>query len=63
LGNFGKLTGEIGTVEQSNDDDAILKWDDDGRTQLRRAFSTFSSSALMFAISVGESMATFLAAY
>jgi hypothetical protein len=33
LGNFGKPTGELGTVEQANEDDAIVKWDDDGRTR------------------------------
>jgi hypothetical protein len=36
LGNFGRPTGEFGTVEQSNDDDAIVKWDDDGRTRLQQ---------------------------
>ena len=30
--DFGKPTGEIGTVEQTNEDDAVVKWDDDGRT-------------------------------
>jgi hypothetical protein len=34
LGNFGKPTGGLGTVEQANEDDAIVKWDDDGRTRL-----------------------------
>jgi hypothetical protein len=34
LGNFGKPTGELGTVERANEDDAIVKWDDDGRTRL-----------------------------
>jgi hypothetical protein len=33
LGNFGKPTGEIGTVERANDEDAVVKWDDDGRTR------------------------------
>jgi|SRR5271170_1893533 hypothetical protein len=33
LGNFGKPTGELGTVEQANEDDAVVKWDDDGRTR------------------------------
>jgi len=33
LGNFGKPTAEFGTVERSNEDDAIVKWDDDGRTR------------------------------
>jgi hypothetical protein len=36
LGNFGKPTGEIGTVEQANDDDAVVKWDDDGRGRLHQ---------------------------
>jgi hypothetical protein len=36
LGNFGKPTGELGTVEQANDDDAVVKWDDDGRMRLRQ---------------------------
>jgi hypothetical protein len=34
LGNFGKATDEFGTVERSNEDDAIVKWDDDGRTRV-----------------------------
>ena len=36
LGDFGKPTGEFGTVEQANDDDAIVKWDDDGRVRLHQ---------------------------
>jgi hypothetical protein len=37
LGNFGKPTGEFGTVEQANEDDAIVvKWDDDGRIRLHQ---------------------------
>jgi hypothetical protein len=36
LGNFGKPTGEIGTVERANDEDAVVKWDDDGRTRLHQ---------------------------
>jgi hypothetical protein len=36
LGNFGMPTGELGTVEQANDDDAVVKWDDDGRMRLRQ---------------------------
>jgi hypothetical protein len=36
LGNFGKPTGEFGTVEQANEDDAVVKWDDDGRMRLHR---------------------------
>ena len=34
LGIFGKPTGEFGTVEKTNDDDALVKWDGDGRTRL-----------------------------
>ena len=34
LGNFGKPTGEIGTVERTNEDDAVVKWDDDGRVRV-----------------------------
>jgi hypothetical protein len=36
LANFGKPTGEFGTVEQTNEDDALVKWDDDGRVRLRQ---------------------------
>jgi hypothetical protein len=36
LGNFGRPTGEFGTVEQTNEDDAVVKWDDDGRMRLRQ---------------------------
>ena len=36
LGNFGKPIGELGTVEQANDDDAVVKWDYDGRMRLRQ---------------------------
>lgn len=36
LGNFGRPTGELGTVEQANDDDVVVKWDDDGRVRLRQ---------------------------
>jgi hypothetical protein len=36
LGDFGKPTGEFGTVEQANDDDAVVKWDGDGRKRLRQ---------------------------
>ena len=31
LGNFGKPLGEFGTVEKANENDAVVKWDDDGR--------------------------------
>jgi len=36
LGNFGKPTGELGTVERANEEDAVVKWDDDGRVRLRQ---------------------------
>jgi hypothetical protein len=53
LGDFGKPTGELGTVEQANGDDAVVKWDDDGRTRrhqpsLRKAYpATMLGSAEM----------------
>jgi hypothetical protein len=31
LGNFGNPTGEVGTVERTNEDEAVVKWDGDGR--------------------------------
>jgi hypothetical protein len=34
LGNFGKPTGEFGTVERTNEDEAVVKWDGDGRMRL-----------------------------
>jgi hypothetical protein len=36
LANFGKPTGEFGTVEQTNEDDALVNWDDDGRVRLHQ---------------------------
>jgi hypothetical protein len=39
LGNFAKPTGEFGTVEQANEDDAMEKWDDD-RTCCPEIFGT-----------------------
>ena len=36
LGAFGKPLGEMGTVEQTTEDDAVVKWDDDGRTSLHQ---------------------------
>jgi hypothetical protein len=36
LGDFGKPTGEFGTVERANEDDAVVKWDDDGRVRLHQ---------------------------
>jgi hypothetical protein len=35
-GDFGKLTGEFGTVEKTNEDDALVKWDDDGRKRIHQ---------------------------
>jgi hypothetical protein len=34
--DFGTLTGEFGTVEQTNEEDAIVKWDDDGRKRIHQ---------------------------
>jgi hypothetical protein len=36
LGDFGKPNGEVGTVERTNDEDAVVKWDGDGRTRLQQ---------------------------
>jgi hypothetical protein len=36
LGDFGKPTGELGTVKQTNDEDAVVKWDDDGRKRIHQ---------------------------
>jgi hypothetical protein len=36
LGDFGKPTDEFGTVERTNEDDAIVKWDDDARTRVHQ---------------------------
>ena len=36
LANFGEPTGEFGTVEQINEDDALVKWDNDGRMRLHQ---------------------------
>jgi hypothetical protein len=36
LGIFGRPTGELGTVKQANEDDAVVKWDDDGRVRLHQ---------------------------
>ena len=36
LGTFGKPNGEIGTVERANEEDAVVKWDDDGRMRLHQ---------------------------
>jgi len=36
LGDFGKPTGEIGTVERANEDDAVVKWDGNGRRRIHQ---------------------------
>ena len=36
LGDFGKPTGEFGTVQRANEDDAEVKWDDDGRVRVHQ---------------------------
>ncbi len=36
LGDFGKPTDQMGTVERTNEDDAIIKWDNDGRTRVHQ---------------------------
>ena len=36
LGNFGKPNGEYGTVERANDEDAVVKWDGDGRKRIHQ---------------------------
>jgi len=36
LGNFGVPTGQLGTVERANEEDAVVKWDSDGRMRLRQ---------------------------
>jgi hypothetical protein len=36
LANFGEPTGEFGIVEKTNEDDALVKWDDDGRMRLHQ---------------------------
>jgi hypothetical protein len=36
LGDFGIPTGEFGTVRQVNEEDAVVKWDDDGRIRVHQ---------------------------
>ena len=36
LANFGKPTGEFRIVEKTNEDDTLVKWDDDGRMRLHQ---------------------------
>jgi hypothetical protein len=38
LGNFGKPTGEVGTVEQTNEEDALVKWDGGGQMRLGKVW-------------------------
>jgi hypothetical protein len=35
LGSFGKPTGELGTIRETTEDNAVVKWDNDGSTILR----------------------------
>jgi hypothetical protein len=37
LGDFGRPMGEFGTVEQSNEDDAVVKWDNGGRVRFHQS--------------------------
>jgi hypothetical protein len=34
LENFGKPTGELGRVEQANEDDLLVEWDGEGHIRL-----------------------------
>ena len=36
LGDFGIPSGELGTVERANEDDAVVKWDRDGRVRVHQ---------------------------
>jgi len=36
LGNFGKRTGELGRVEQPNEDEVLVDWDNGGHMRLHR---------------------------
>jgi hypothetical protein len=38
LGDFGIPTAELGTAEQTNEEDAVVKWDDDGRMRLHQTW-------------------------
>ena len=38
MDNFGNPTGEIGTVERTNENDAVVKWDDDGRVRVGQSW-------------------------
>jgi hypothetical protein len=47
LGNFGMPTGQLGTVERANEEDAVVKWDDDGRMRLRQPWLKRSARKLI----------------
>jgi hypothetical protein len=53
LGNFGKPTGEIGTVEQANEDDAIVKWDGNGSYATS---PTLVEEAVKYPVAANESL-------
>ncbi len=36
LGDFGKPTGQFGTVERTNEDEAVVKWDNNGRIRMHQ---------------------------
>jgi hypothetical protein len=36
LGDFGKPSGEFGIIRRSNEEDAEVKWDDDGCVRVHR---------------------------
>jgi hypothetical protein len=36
LGNFGKPSGEFGIIEQTNEDDAVVRWEQAGRRRHHR---------------------------
>ena len=38
LGDFGKPTGKFGTVRQTNEDDALVKWDGAGRMRSQQTW-------------------------
>ena len=37
LGDFGRPTGTYGTVERVNGEDAVVKWDGDGRERVHQS--------------------------
>ena len=45
LGDFGRPTGEFGTVEQTNDDDTVVKWDKNGRIRMHQPWLKKVSAA------------------